>query len=137
MAFTPSKNSRITREELGLDSDLVLEINPTYRARISSVPIRSAGQAINPQGATWNLVVEYITILENNLPALQNILRVNRVVMDKHFADVEDELGLVVADMGEGGDVPGCPYTSLWSAVGTSFDENRARNHVIASLADF
>jgi hypothetical protein len=38
-------------------------------------------------------------MLDNPLPALQNILTGNCEAMEKRFADVEDELGLVVADM--------------------------------------
>jgi hypothetical protein len=78
MAFTPSKKAIITREELGLDSECVFEITPTGHARISFVPISNAGQAINLQGGTWNAVVEYIAMLENHLPALQNIVMGNR-----------------------------------------------------------
>jgi hypothetical protein len=43
-------------------------------------------------------------------------------VTEKRFADVEDELGLVVADMGNGGDVPRGPLTSMWSVVATSLE---------------
>jgi hypothetical protein len=39
-------------------------------------------------------------MLENRLPALHNILTGNRDATGKRFADVKDELGLVVADMG-------------------------------------
>jgi hypothetical protein len=46
----------------------------------------------------------------------------NRDATESRFVDVEDELGLVVADMGQGGDVPGGQYTSLWSAVGTALE---------------
>jgi hypothetical protein len=49
---------------------------------------------------------------------------------------VEDELGLVVADMGDGGDVPGDPFTSMWSAVATSLEENRALSRIITALAE-
>jgi hypothetical protein len=63
------------------------------------LPISSAGQYINLHVATWNAVVEYNTMLDNPLPALQNILTCNCGAMEKRFADVEDELGLVVTDM--------------------------------------
>jgi hypothetical protein len=51
------------------------------------------------------------------------------------FLDVEGELCLVVANMAQGGDLTGGPYTSLWSAVGTSLEENRVLNRIIATLA--
>jgi hypothetical protein len=37
--------------------------------------------------------------------------------------------------IGDGGDVPGGSYTSMWSTVVTSLQENRALNSIIADLA--
>jgi hypothetical protein len=55
---------------------------------------------------------------------------------EARFADVEDELGLIVDNLGQGGDVPGGPYTSLWSAVRTSLEENPALTHIITALGE-
>jgi hypothetical protein len=100
------------------------------------VPIENSGQAINLQGATWNALVEYIDMLERRLPALQSMVSQTRDTSDARFADVEDELGLIGADLGQGGDVPGGPYTSLWSVVGTSLEDNRAINCSITALGE-
>jgi hypothetical protein len=59
-----------------------------------------------------------------------------RDTSEARFADVEDELGLIGADLGQGGDVPGGPYTSLWIAVGTSLEEKRALNLIITALGE-
>jgi hypothetical protein len=67
-------------------------------------------------------VVEFIAMLENRLPALQHIVTGNRDATEKRFADVDDELGVVVVDMDQGGDVTGGPYTSMLSAVGTALE---------------
>jgi hypothetical protein len=120
MAFTPSKKAQIPRDEIELEAELLFYINPTDQARLSFVPIENAEQSINLQGATWDALVEYINMLERRIPALQN-----RDTSEATFAYVEDKLGLIVADLGRGGDVPGGPYTSLWSSVGTSLEENR------------
>jgi hypothetical protein len=66
----------------------------------------------------WNVVVEYISMLDNRLPELQSISTGTQEATEKRFANVEDELVVVDVYMGNGGDVPGGPYTSLWSAVG-------------------
>jgi hypothetical protein len=87
------------------------------------VPIENAGQTINLQGATWNALVEYINMLERRLPALQRMVSQTRDTSEARFADVEGELGLIGADLGQGGDIPGGPYTSLWSAFGASLEE--------------
>jgi hypothetical protein len=136
MAFTPSKKADITRAEIELEDELLFDINPTDPARLSFVPIENDGQAINLQGTTWNALVEYINMLERRLPALQNMVSQTRDTSEARFADVEDELGLIGADLGQGGDVPGGPYTSLWSKVGTSFIENGALNHIITALGE-
>jgi hypothetical protein len=135
MAFTPSKKAKIPRDGIELEAEL-FDINPTDRSRLSFVPIENAWQAINLQGATWNALVEYIDMLERRLPALQSMVSRTRDTSEARFADVEDELGLIGADLGQGGDVPGVPYTSLWSAVGTSLEENRALNHIITALGE-
>jgi hypothetical protein len=60
MVFTPNKKARRTQEELGLETEFAFVINPTDRARLSVVPIGSAGQPFILQGATWNSFIEYI-----------------------------------------------------------------------------
>jgi hypothetical protein len=101
LAFTPSKKAKIVRDELGLNSDLLFYIEPIdQQARISFVPIGNAGQVINLQGSMQNDVLEYITILEKRLPALQHMVSGNWDAAELRFVDVDDELGLVVADMG-------------------------------------
>jgi hypothetical protein len=59
-----------------------------------------------------------------------------RDTSEARFANVEEELGLIGADLGQGGDMSGGPYTSLWSAVGTSLEGNRALNRIITSLEE-
>jgi hypothetical protein len=59
-----------------------------------------------------------------------------RDTSEARFADVEDKLGLIGAALGQGGDLPGGPYTSLWSVVGTSLEENRALNRSITALGE-
>jgi hypothetical protein len=107
MAFTPSKKAKITRNGMELEVDLLFDINPIDRDRISFVPIENTGQVIKLQGSTWNALVEYINILERRLPALQIMVSQNRDTVKARSDDVEDELDLVVADVGQGGDVPG------------------------------
>jgi hypothetical protein len=63
MAVTPSKKAKITRDEIELEADLLLDINPTDQARLSFVPIENYGKAINLQGARLNVLVEYINML--------------------------------------------------------------------------
>jgi hypothetical protein len=75
-------------------------------------------------------------MLERLLPALQLMVSQTRDTSEARFTDVEDDLGLIGADLGQGGDVPGGPYTSLWSAVGTSLEENRALNRIITALGE-
>jgi hypothetical protein len=133
MALTPNKKAKIPRGEIELDAELLFDINPTDRVILSFVPIENAEQAINLQGATLNALVEYINMLERRLPALQRMVSQTRDTSEARFADVEDELGLIGADLGQGGDIPGGPYTSLWSAVGTSLEENRALNRIITA----
>jgi hypothetical protein len=134
MAFTPNKKAKIPRGEIKLEAELLFDINPTDRARLSFLPIENAGQAINLQGATWNALVEYINMLERRLPALQSMVSQTRDTSEASFADVEDELGLVGADLGQGGHVPGGPYTSLWSAVGTSLEGNLTYDRIKRSF---
>jgi hypothetical protein len=136
MAFTPNKKARRTQEELGLEKELVVAINPTDRSRLSVVPIVSSAQPVTLQGTTWNSLIEYISMLDYRLPALQNVLTGHRDTTEKRFAYVEDELGLVVADMGDGGDVSEGPFTSMWRAVATSLEENRALSSIITALAE-
>jgi hypothetical protein len=80
---------------------LVFEINPNDQARISVLPIISAGQPINLQGATWNTVIEYLSMLDNRLPALQSVTTGTVEAIEKRFAGVDDELGAVVAGRGD------------------------------------
>jgi hypothetical protein len=136
MAFTPNKKARRAQEELGLEKELVFVINPTNRVRLSAVPIDSSVQPVTLQGATWSSLIEYISMLDYRLSVLQSVLTGHRDATENRFADVEDELGLVVADMGDGGDVPGGPLTSMWSAVATSLEENRALSRIITALAE-
>jgi hypothetical protein len=136
MAFMPNKKAKIPQGQIELEAEFLFDINPTDRARLSVVPIENDGQAINLQGATWNALVEYINMLERRLPALQRMVSQKRDTSEARFADVEDELGLIGADLGQGGDIPGGPYTSLWSTVGTSLEENRALNRITTSLGE-
>jgi hypothetical protein len=103
---------------------------------ISLSSISSAGQPINLQGAAWNVLVEYIPIIDDRLPALQIVLTGTCEANEKRFVDVEHKLGAVAADMGDRGDVPGKPYTSLLSGVGTSMEENSALNRTTEAMAD-
>jgi hypothetical protein len=75
-------------------------------------------------------------VLERRLPALQSMLSQTRDTSEPRFADVEDELGLIGAELGQGGDAPGGPNTSLWSAVGTSLEDNCALNCIITALGE-
>jgi hypothetical protein len=136
MAFTPNKKAKIPRGEIEFEAKLLFDINPTDRAILSFVPIENAGQSINLQGATWNALVEYINMLQRRLPALQRMVSQTRETSEARFADVKDGLGLIGADLGQGGDMPGGPYTSLWSAVGTSLEENCALNRIITALGE-
>jgi hypothetical protein len=139
MAFTPKKKAWLMQEELGLEKELVFAINPTDRARLSGVavvPIGSSAQPVTLQGATWNSLMEYISMLDYRLPALQSVLTGHRGATKKRFADVEDELGLVVADMGGRCDVPGGPFTSMWSVVAPSLEKKRALSRIITALAE-
>jgi hypothetical protein len=136
MEFMPSKKAKIPRDEIEFEAELLFDINPTDRAILSFVPIENAGQAINLQGATLNALVEYINMLERRLPALQNMVSQTRDTSEARFADVEDELGPIGADLGQGGDLPGGPYIRLWSAVGTSLEENRALDRIITALGE-
>jgi hypothetical protein len=90
MAFTPNKKARRTQEEIGLGKELVLSV----------VPIGNSAQPVTLQGATWNSLMEYISMLDYRLPALQSVLTGHRDATEKRFADVEFEFGLVVADTG-------------------------------------
>jgi hypothetical protein len=83
-----------------------------------------------------NALVEYINMLERRLLALQRMVSQTRDTSEARFADVEDDLGLISADLGQGGDVPGGPYTSLLSPVGTSLEENLALNRIITALGE-
>jgi hypothetical protein len=136
MAFTSSKKANIPRDEIELEAELLFDINPTDRARLSFVPIENAGQAINLQGATCNSLFEYINMLERRLPALQSMVSQTRDTPEARFANVEDELGLIGADLGQGGDIPGGPYTSRRSAIGTSLEENCTLNLIITALGE-
>jgi uncharacterized protein with GYD domain len=136
IVFTPNKKARRTQEELGLEKELVFAINLTDRARLSVVPIGSSDQPVTLQGATWNSLMVYISMLDYRIPALQSVLTGHRDATEKRFADVEDELGLAVADMGGGGDVPGGSFASMWSAVANSLEENRALSRIITALAE-
>jgi hypothetical protein len=49
MAFTPNKKARRTQEELGLETELVFDLNPKDRARLSVVHIISSGQPASLQ----------------------------------------------------------------------------------------
>jgi hypothetical protein len=75
-------------------------------------------------------------MLERRLPALQRMVSQTHDTSEARFADVEDKIGLLGADLGQGGDVSGGPYTSLWSAVGTSLEENRALNRIVTVLGE-
>jgi hypothetical protein len=88
------------------------------------------------QGATWNALVDYINMLERRLPALQRMVSQTRDTSEARFADVEYELGIIGADIGHGGDIPGGPYTSIWRAVGTFLEDNRALNRIITALGE-
>jgi hypothetical protein len=134
MAFTPNKKAKIPRGEIESEAELLFDINQTDRTRLSFEPIENAGQAINFQGTTWNALVEYINMLERWLPELQCMVSQTRDTSEARFSNVEHELGLIGADIGQGGDVPGGPHTSIWSAVGTSLEENCALNHIITAL---
>jgi hypothetical protein len=61
-------------------------------------------------------------MLERRMSALHRIVSQSRDTSEARFANIEDELGLIGADLGQGGDVSGGPYTSLWSAVLTSLE---------------
>jgi hypothetical protein len=39
MSFTPSKKAKMTRVEIELEAELLFDINPTDRARLSFVPV--------------------------------------------------------------------------------------------------
>jgi hypothetical protein len=136
MAFRPNKKARRTQEELGLETELVFAINPKDRARLSVLSIGSSAQPVSLQGATWNSLIEYISMLDYRLPALQSVLTGHRDATAKRFADVKDELGLVVADMGDGGDVPGGPFTGIWSAAATSLEKNLTLSRIITALVE-
>jgi hypothetical protein len=136
VAFTPSKKAKIPCDEIEFEAELLFDINPTDRARLSFVPIENAEQAIKLQGATRNALVEYINMLEIRLPALQSMVSQTRDTSEARFVDVEDELGLIGADLGQEGDVPGGPYTRFWSTVGTSLEENRPLNRIITTLGE-
>jgi hypothetical protein len=75
-------------------------------------------------------------MLERRLPALQRMVSQTCDTSEARFADVEDELGIIGVDLGQGGDVPGEPYASLWSAIGTSLEENPTLNHIITALGE-
>jgi hypothetical protein len=57
-----------------------------------------------------------------------------RDTSDARFSSVEDEPGLIGADLGQGVNLSGGYYTSLWSAVGTYLGDNRDLFFFITAL---
>jgi hypothetical protein len=59
----------------------------------------------------------YIHILDYKLLELQDIGMASKDDMSRRLMGVKDELGLVLANLGMGEDVPGGPYVNVRSGV--------------------
>jgi hypothetical protein len=68
----------------------------------------------------------YIATLDTQLPILQRYVKKFRLLIEVRVELVEDELGPVVAEVGNGVEVSGGPHPMLWKGVSSNFETSLA-----------
>jgi hypothetical protein len=77
----------------------------------------------------------YVQMLDSKLPELQEIIATSKATVRDRLMILEYELGVVMADVGPGDDVPGGTYVNVWSGVGTALDNNQAVATLVGKIA--
>jgi hypothetical protein len=74
----------------------------------------------------WNALCAYLAALDTQLPMLQRCVKELSSLTDARVEEVEDELGAVVAEVGNGVEVSGGPHPTQWKGVSSNFETSLA-----------
>jgi hypothetical protein len=77
----------------------------------------------------------YIAMLAEQLPLLQEVMVKSRQMTAEQSAAMEDEVGAVHAELGGEVEVPGGPYANVWSGVSAVLDNSQVVANLVGNIA--
>jgi hypothetical protein len=121
--LTPNKHAKICDESppLYVMPTVLFGIDPEERQQMQAISLAPGEEAFRVSAQQWNALCAYIDALDTQLPILQRYVKGFRSLTEARVEEVEDELVDVVAEVGNGFEVPGGPHPTLWKGVSSNF----------------
>jgi hypothetical protein len=101
-------------------------IDSEERQQLQAVSLAPGEGEFYVSAQQWNALCAYLAALDTQLPMLQRYVKEFRSLKEARVEEVKYELGAVVAEVGNGVEVSGCPHPTLWKGVSSNFETSLA-----------
>jgi hypothetical protein len=127
-AFTPNKQAKVRDESppLSVPPTVLFGIDSEERQQLQAVSLAPGEGEFCISVQQWNALCAYLAALDTQLPMLQRYVKEFRSLTEARVEEVEDDLGAVVAEVGNGVEMSGCPHPTLWKGVSSNFETSLA-----------
>jgi hypothetical protein len=108
-AFTPRKRVKFQDQDAARDGfgELEFTVNAEVRANLQSDSSANTEERAEVTPEAWSTMCQYINVLADQLPILQQVIVISRQISAERSSAVEDEVGAVPAELGNGAEAPG------------------------------
>jgi hypothetical protein len=101
-------------------------IDSEERQQLQAVSLAPGEEDFCVSAQQWDALCAYLASLDGQLPMLQRYVKEFYLLTEARVEEVEDELGDVVAEVGNGVEVSGGPHPTLWKGVSSNFETSLA-----------
>jgi hypothetical protein len=126
--FTPNKRAKVRDESppLSVPPTVLFGIDSEERQQIQAVSLAPGEEEFCFSAQQWNALYTHLAALNTRLTMLQHYVKLFLSLTEARVEEVEDELGAVVAEVGNGMEVSGGPHPTLWKGVSSNFETSLA-----------
>jgi hypothetical protein len=127
-AFTPNKRAQVRYESPppSVPPTVLFGINYEGRQQLQAVSLAPGDEELCVSAQQWNALCAYLAARDTQLPMLRRYVKEFRSLTEARLEEVEDELGAVVAEVGNRVEVSGGPHPTLWKGVSSNFETSLA-----------
>jgi hypothetical protein len=127
-AFTPNKRVKVRNEisPLSAPPTVLFGIYSEERQQLQAVSLAPGEVDFCVSAEQWNGWCAYLAALDTQFPMLQRYVKYFRLLTEARVEEVEDELGAIVAEVGNVVQVSEVPHPTPWKGVLSSFERSLA-----------
>jgi hypothetical protein len=135
-AFNPRKRLKFREDETKYvfeGNDFAVDAEVRANLRSASSVDADEGAEVTPEA--WSIMCQYINVLAEQLPFLQEVIVRSWQISAEGSPLVEDKVGAVKAELGNGAEAPGgSPCVNVWSGVATALDNSQAGSNMLGKI---